>query len=277
MTDRARLIVGETLRWYLTRARHPLKDYLVGHYWGWFKRWGVWVRYDRGGVLHVRLGDYVQQRIFFDGYYERRLVEWLHEMVGPEDVFWDVGANVGALTVVAARCGAQVVAFEPDDRSRRWLERNVAANRLENVTVVAGALGDRTGTATLHPADDGNTGRTSLVTAPSSAPSVEVPITSGDDFIAQYPSLSPTVMKIDVEGAEHLVLMGARAILQDRHLHTVIFEDRPGAGAMPTNAQAVQQLHDAAFRIEQFGRSDEYAGDGQLNFIARRATRAERS
>jgi hypothetical protein len=84
-------------------------------------------------------------------------------------------------------------------------------------------------------------------------------------------------MKIDVEGAEHLVLMGARAILQDRHLHTVIFEDRPGAGAMPTNAQAVQQLHDAAFRIEQFGRSDEYAGDGQLNFIARRATRAERS
>jgi FkbM family methyltransferase len=277
MAGRAQLLVGETLRWYLTRVRHPLKGYLVGHYWRWLKRWGVWVRYDGGGVLHVRLGDYVQQRIFFDGYYERRLVEWLHEMVGPEDVFWDVGANVGALTVVAARCGAQVVAFEPDDRSRRWLERNVAANHLANVTVVAGALGDRTGTARLHPADEGNTGRTSLVGASSAAPAVEVAVSRADDFVRAQPALSPTIVKIDVEGAEHMVLTGATAILRDPRLHTVIFEDREGPDGMPANPRTVQHLRDAAFQIERLGTSDDYAEDGQLNFIARRAVRARPS
>ena len=29
---------GELLRWYLTRAKHPLKNYIVGHYWPWFAK-----------------------------------------------------------------------------------------------------------------------------------------------------------------------------------------------------------------------------------------------
>ena len=55
---------GEVLRWYLTRARHPFKDYIVGHYWALFCRPRVWVPYDGASVISVSLGDYLQQRIF---------------------------------------------------------------------------------------------------------------------------------------------------------------------------------------------------------------------
>ena len=271
MPGRAHVMAGEALRWYLTRARHPLKDYLVGHYWRVFARCGAWVRYDGDGVLHVRLGDYVQQRIFLDGLYERSLVEWMRGALGRHDVFWDVGANVGAVSVVAARLGARVVAFEPDPRSRRWLERNLRANHLTKVTVVPDALGDRERTASLYQSDRTNTGRSSL--DPSRAGrggTVPTRVLRADTFAARHPDLAPTVMKIDVEGAEHLVLRGAVEVLRDGRLHTVIYEDRIEGGGAPANLDAARHLEAAGFAIEPFARSDAHADDGQMNFIARR-------
>jgi hypothetical protein len=40
----ARVWLGESVRWYLTRARHPFKNYIVGHYWRLFEKLDVWVR-----------------------------------------------------------------------------------------------------------------------------------------------------------------------------------------------------------------------------------------
>ena len=121
----ARVWRGESVRWYLTRAKHPFKSYIVGHYWWWFEKFDVWIKYDGGGVINVALGDYVQQQIFFDGYYERPLVEWLKRTLTSTDVFWDVGANIGAVSLVAAGL-CHVSAFEPDLRS---LERMKTSRR----------------------------------------------------------------------------------------------------------------------------------------------------
>jgi hypothetical protein len=79
----ARVWPGESVRWYLTRAKHPFKSYIVGHYWWWFEKFDVWIKYDGGGVINVALGDYVQQQIFFEGYYERPLVDWLKRTLTP--------------------------------------------------------------------------------------------------------------------------------------------------------------------------------------------------
>src|SRR5258707_11726815 len=132
----ARVWAGESLRWYLGSARHPLKSYIVGHYWYLFERLRVWIRYDGNRVINVALGDYLQQQIFFDGYYERPLVDWLTENLRADDVFWDVGANIGAISLVAARHCRQVVAVEPDPRSLDRLRRNVVANKLTTVEIV---------------------------------------------------------------------------------------------------------------------------------------------
>lgn len=269
MRQHLQVAVGEVFRWYLTRARHPFRAYILGHYWSWFERRNVWVRYDGDGVIHVRLGDYVQQRIFLDGYYEKPLIDWLSHTLTPADVFWDVGANVGALTLVAARRGANVVAFEPDSRSRTWLERNVAANGLTNVTIVAAAVGAQRCQATLHQADATNLGRSSVVNGrlPSTGDEA-IAVTRADDYVSGSPERSPTIMKIDVEGAEHEVLAGATALLKAGTVRAIVFEDRVGDDGEPSNTAAVRLLKDSGYAIVPFAASDPYAEDGMLNFLA---------
>lgn len=266
---------GEALRWYLQRVKHPFKNYLVGHYWHLIADRRLWVRYDDRSVIGLRLDDYVQQQIFFDGYYERSLIAWLKESLRPTDVFWDVGAHIGSVTIVAASLCRQVVSFEPDPRSLSSLEHNLRKNGLTNVEVIPSALGTNSGEATLYQAAGANTGMTSLLTdgqAPTTG--VHVNLTRADDVIARRPELAPTVMKIDVEGAEHLVLGGATRLLQMGNLRAIVFEDRRDAQNRPTNAEAVLQLEQARYRIEPFARSEASATNEMFNFLATRSNAA---
>jgi FkbM family methyltransferase len=266
---------GESIRWYLKHAKHPFKDYLVGHYWHLFERARVWVRYDGTRVINVKLGDYLQRQIFWDGYYERPLVEWLKRALGPADVFWDVGANIGAISLVAAGLCRRVVAFEPDPRSIGELRRNIDANGLSNVEIVPSALGLAAGSATLYQSAGNNTGLTSLVPGRSQAIDERVVrVIRADDFIAEHAGLAPTVMKLDVEGAEHLVLGGAPNLLRSGRLRALIFEDRRDAEARPTNHEVIARLREADYQIVPFGASDTQANDGLYNFLATPATHA---
>ena len=254
---------GELLRWYLTRARHPLKDYVVGHYWSLFEKPRVWIEYDRHSSISVCLGDYLQQQIFFHGYYERPLIDWLKNNLTSSDVLWDVGANIGAVTLVAARCCRHVIAFEPDPRALALLERHVAANKLGNVTIVPSALADTTGTAALRAGPAHNLGMSSLQRGTSGA---QVPVVRADDFARQHPALLPSVIKLDVEGAESLVLSGAREVLASERLRAIVFEDRAHHGR-PASAEIINSLP-STFHIDELGASAPDAGDGLSNFLA---------
>lgn len=260
---------GESVRWYLKHARHPFKDYVVGHYWHLFERARVWVKYDETRVINIKLGDYLQRQIFWEGYYERALVDWLKGVLTPADVFWDVGANIGAISLVAAGLCRRVVAFEPDPRSILGLRRNIDANRLVNVEVIPSALGLEAGSATLYQAATCNTGMTSLISGRHRAAAEHiVAVVRADDVIAQRPDLAPTVMKLDVEGAEHLVLGGAPNLLRSGRLRALVFEDRRDAQARPTNSELVARLREANYQIVPFAASDTTAEDGLYNFLA---------
>ena len=259
---------GELLRWYLRRARHPFKDYVVGHYWAWFAKPRVWITYN-AGVISVSLGDYVQQQIFFNDYYERPLIDWLQTHLRAEDVFWDIGANIGAVTLVAARMCARVVAFEPDARARDLLARHVRENALPNVTIVAHGLADVTGRATLHAGPSNNLGMSSLLSRGTNGEAqTTVPVMRADDFARARPDLVPTVLKIDVEGAEALVLRGARDLLASGRLRAIVFEDRVDQGR-PASPGILAHLP-PSFHVDELGVSVPGVGDGLSNFLATR-------
>jgi FkbM family methyltransferase len=256
---------GELLRWYLRRARHPLKDYVVGRYWRWFEKPRLWIEYDGQSSISVCLGDYLQQQIFFHGYYERPLVDWLKTHLTAEDVFWDVGANIGAVTLVAARPFRHVVAFEPDARALALLTRHVAANAFGNVSIIPSALAESSGHAILRAGPAHNLGMSSLRRG---ADGESVPVVRADDFARDHPAWQPTVIKLDVEGAESLVLSGAPDLLASERLRAIVFEDRVVRGR-PASAEIVDRLA-PAFRIDELGASAEDAGDGLSNFLATR-------
>ena len=265
---------GEALRWYLLRARHPLKNYLVGHYWRAFERPRFWIRYDDRSAISVCLGDYLQRHIFFDGYYERPLIDWLKTNLQESDVLWDIGANIGAVTLVAARQCRRVVAFEPDRRALDLLTRHVDANGITNVTIVPGALADSTGTAVLHSGPAHNLGMSTLTPdtpdrdRPASPATAVIPTLRADDFVRDRPELRPTILKLDVEGAEALVLSGAAELLLSETLRAVVFEDRVTHGR-PASRGIIDCLA-PWFQIDELGASAHGVGDGLSNFLATR-------
>lgn len=262
---------GELFRWYLKRARHPFKDYLVGHYWSWLCKPRVWVRYDGNAAISVSLGDHIQERIFFDDYYERPLISWLKQHLQATDVFWDVGANIGAMTLVAARLCRWVVAFEPNPLTASLLRRHLETNRINNVTVVDAALSDRSGTAVLRAGPQNNSGMSSIVPRSDLGPGT-TPVTTmrADDFVAANPSWHPTVIKLDVEGSEEMVLRGASAVLASPRIRVVVFEDARDAHGQPADEAFSASLRPAGFHIRELGPSVTDSCDGLSNFVAAR-------
>lgn len=137
-----------------------------------------------------------------------------------DDVFVDVGSNVGVYTVLAAGgCGAQVYAFEPIRRSADSLRRNVNLNGLQRRVTVVEAVAGR-GTGSVWMTRDLDTTNRVQEQPGSLGHSVRVPMRSLDDTVEGSVSL----IKIDVEGHEDSVLLGARRILHNDVLRALIIE-----------------------------------------------------
>ena len=147
-------------------------------------------------------------------------------MIAPGDTVIDVGAHVGFWVMGGAlRAGpsGRVVAFEPVESNMVRLRRNLAINGLGFVVCECLALADRVGETDFYLAADGNKGAGSLGARPG-ARRVSMPVTTLDDYCAER-GLSPVaVMKIDVEGAEHLVLLGAARVLSSSRPPVIMFE-----------------------------------------------------
>jgi len=143
---------------------------------------------------------------------EREFVEAIVGSLRPDDVFFDIGASVGAVAVPGALRAGRVVAFEPDAAIRTRLEGNVAANRLANVEVVGWAVGAEKGKLELF-SDGVDAASPSLVDLGRHGASTTVEVDSIDAALREGRLPRPTVLKIDIEGAEHAALTGMRELL----------------------------------------------------------------
>jgi FkbM family methyltransferase len=154
------------------------------------------------------------------GLHEFEEMAFLLHFLRPEDLFADVGANVGSYTVLAAAAvGASAVAFEPGKEAFVWLTRNVELNeaasrvdaRHEAVGARCGMVPFTSGLDTMNRIDPNGL--------------ASVPITTLDTACTGVPAL----IKIDVEGFEADVLRGASQILGDVTAQAVIMELNDGA------------------------------------------------
>lgn len=140
----------------------------------------------------------------------------------PGDWFVDVGANIGAYTVLASGvCGASSVAIEPIPKTVEGLLDNIHLNRLESrVTVHNRGAGSAGGNRVFAAQFDS----INHVLAPGEsqpADAVTVPVESLDVLLA---GIEPAVIKIDVEGFEAEVVRGASSVLRSAALLAVIME-----------------------------------------------------
>lgn len=152
------------------------------------------------------------------GRYEIEKQRLMQRLLRPGDVLYDVGAHTGFFTLLGARLvGArgQVVAFEPLPANLDSLRRHVALNRLANVAIVAAAVAARPGRARFQPAGSTYMGRL------AEEGSITVDVTSLDATQEAQGLRPPSLIKIDVEGAEVQVLEGASELLE-RHRPVIL-------------------------------------------------------
>lgn len=161
-------------------------------------------------------------------------VSWI-EGARAGDILFDVGANVGAYSLIAARQPAKirVFAFEPSFENYAALCRNVAHNRCESlVTPLPIALGARTGIDTFnyYALDPGSALHTLGASIDYRGQPFEpklrqqVVSMSLDDAVRVLGLPLPSHLKIDVDGTEMDVLQGAARTLSDPFFRSLLIE-----------------------------------------------------
>jgi FkbM family methyltransferase len=145
---------------------------------------------------------------------EPETVAFLERYAKAGERLYDVGANVGAYSLIAAHLGAEVVAFEPAARNYVQLVRNTKLNRMPRIMPIAAALSDHNGTGWLA-LDADLSGASAHMASPLDGHYDERVVQWRlDDLVRMLGLSAPTFLKVDVDGGEVAVLAGAKLTLE---------------------------------------------------------------
>ncbi len=181
-----------------------------------------------GFSLYMRSDDWAAgKEMRLTRQYERHVADRVRSLLRVGHTFVDVGASIGFYTVMAGRLvgpGGRVVAFEPGTENLTLLQLNIDSNRLQNVEVHQVALSNEPGLLLYTRA--ASNGRVSLFDGKTDDLRFNRLVTADtlDSVLGQEPRVD--LLKVDVEGAEGLVLRGASSLLR-RCRPSVIFEFSP--------------------------------------------------
>jgi FkbM family methyltransferase len=156
---------------------------------------------------------------FVLGTSEPGLQNMLKNFLKPGMTFYDLGANVGFLTVIAARLvgpSGKVVSFEPVSSNLKQIEHNLKLNDFRNVVVRSEALGGIDGQGRFLLSTEPNFGKLESAGLPpvKHCGDTTVVVRTLDSIASEQRLPAPDVIKIDVEGAETEVLRGATSVLK---------------------------------------------------------------
>lgn len=179
------------------------------------------------------------------GTYELDKQHVMEKYVKPGMAIYDIGANTGFYTLFFAQLAGpkgHVISFEPFPQNAACLINHAALNCLTNVQVVQAAVGNEDGLAGF------STGHGSYQNAlvASDSTMLVVPVITLDRFIAHEGKPIPQLIKIDVEGAEADVLLGAKHLLEEHRpvLFVALHGDEPARRCREILAACGYTLHD---------------------------------
>jgi FkbM family methyltransferase len=223
-------------------------------------------RSDRSPRFHLHFlaslaGDVGAQHLIINeanAGYEPPTRDLLERVLRPGDLFVDVGAHWGFFSLQAATHpagGIEVVAFEPDLINATMLTENVGRNKLSNlVTVIGAACGNKNELAPLVLNTTMGHSIRGIGLAPAArALSKWVPVVTLDGALANMGREAPRrlILKIDAEGFEPNVIVGAQALLAAGRVALIIWERGPAFAEWLGRTAMMQMaalLSDCGFR-----------------------------
>ena len=172
-----------------------------------------------GVRIFLDLSDHVIDLAILRGVYEPNELAFVCHTLAPGDTVIDVGAHIGFFSLeLASRVGPEgrVYAFEPSPPNADLLERSIRENRFsERLVLERVAVGQETGEAVLvHARETPNSGGSYLVDGLPEVPTGHLSTRVRTITLDGYQVCGPVkLVKLDAEGAEPLVIRGARELL----------------------------------------------------------------
>lgn len=214
----------------------------------------------------VKPGDFISDEILRSGCWEPEVTKEILGISGSTGgLMVDVGANMGYFSLLWAGSNPtnRVVSIEPVSRNIDMIRKNIDLNGLgDRITVMPVAASNRRGMSSFDEGSAAETGHGGLTMtlSPSSSKITTIML---DDYFDDI-----DVLKIDVEGADALVLMGASRLLMDQRIGTILYEINESRcallGLSPTSASDLLRAY--GYQVDMLV---DY-GPGGSEWIARR-------
>lgn len=186
-----------------------------------------------------------------------------------------MGANIGLFTVLLAKrlnSGRRVLAAEPTPGALFRLKINLFRNKVVNCIVFEGVVTNQPGDVELNLVEEAEEYSSIAPLSHPDAPAggrkkIHVPGKTVDELVEEN-GLNPGLIKMDVEGAEFLVLQGAQATL--KNLKPVVIaemDDRLLKGTGAKSEEMVALFHHAGYRVVNVGTGLEFPSRWHGNFV----------
>lgn len=207
-----------------------------------------------GVFVPAELDDYMVYWVFVNGYDRDAVVRLSRELIGPGDTVLDVGANIGLWAMGAARRAGPtgvVHAVEPVPENYARLVSNLKLNDLGRVHAAPIAFSNRCGRVTMFRPRYGNSGHPSLGCRDGVDEPFQIDATTLDQYCELADIEKVDFIKIDVEGAELLVLEGAPRVLSSNEAPAILFEvnEDTAAKLKASTADAKKLLRSTGYEL----------------------------
>ena len=182
---------------------------------------------DKRQIRHVFLKDFqilvaanedVGRQIMLFKDFEPEDSKFFRDAIRPTDICFDVGGNVGFFAMLMASRASQgkVHVFEPIPLNAALIRTNAELNGFTNISVQNVAVGDAEGTVQFSISVDSAYSSMKATGRSNEERALDVPLRTLDAYIAEAGVPRVDIMKVDVEGAEGLVIGGASRLLADK-------------------------------------------------------------
>jgi FkbM family methyltransferase len=222
------VLIKELRNIYSIISRHPLAGRQKMKAFGRFMKWQIVRRLMPYPMVYPFIGD---MKLILDkgqtnataqyymGLSEFEEMSFVLHFLQKDDLFVDVGANVGCFTLLASGIkNANTIAIEPLPKTFSYLRNNLIINDLDNkVEALNIGLSDKKGILKFTQ----NISQNNHVAHENDTDTISVEVNTMDDILRDK---QPILLKIDVEGFEKAVIDGATQTLKQESLHVIIIE-----------------------------------------------------
>jgi FkbM family methyltransferase len=232
--------------------------------------WRVASFFGKREIVHIEKTENRSTNIFVysdsrvSASFEKPVIEDLVRSLEDDDIFFDIGANFGRYSCLVGTAvpTAQVFAFEPNPEAASVLRGNLRWNCID-AHVIKTALSNREGETSLDLQEGAERASIQDESGPTSD-SITVRMITLDNLLEREGLPHPSVIKVDVEGAELKVIKGMRATLPIKDLRLLYCEVHPHLMKKmgDKESELFAYLDEAGFEVEVIDKRDVQYEDG---------------